>query len=574
MRVSKSFIPTLKEIPQEAEIPSHQLMLRAGLMRKVASGIYEYLPLAHRSLIKIMNIIRQEMEMVGAQEVLLPILTPAELWLKTGRWQKYGKELMRVQDRHSRDFALGPTHEEVITDLVQSELKSYKQLPLNLFQIATKFRDEVRPRFGVMRSREFIMKDGYSFDVDEIEAEKTYWKMVEAYKRIFKRCGLFCSPVEADSGLIGGNFSHEFMVMAETGEAAVAFCKSCDYSANLETAKSIPTVSLINEIRPACKVPTPNYKSVSEVSNFLKVSANQIIKTLIYVTEGDPIAVIIRGDHEVNETKLQNYLKVFELKLASHEEVEKITHMPMGFVGPVGLKDIRIIGDLVLKEGHGYIAGGAEPDVHWTYLEIGRDFPTPEWADIRNVVTGEACVGCSQPLNVGRGIEVGQTFKLGKRYSTPMHCVFLSKSGVEEEVTMGCYGIGVSRTLAAAIEQHYDEFGICWPIAIAPYQIHLLLLSPNDAEAVRLAEMIYDQCVEKKIEVLYDDRLEASVGFKFKDADLIGLPISVRIGSKSVKEGIVEIKIRRNPQVMKVPIAQFFENLIDLLQEEWKRCEP
>ena len=575
MRVSKAFIPTVKETPQEAEIPSHKLMLRAGLMRKVASGFYEYLPLGQKVILKISQIIREEMERAGAQEVLMTIMTPAELWQETGRWEKYGKELMRVTDRHERHYALGPTHEEVITDLVRRELKSYKQLPMNLYQIATKFRDEVRPRFGVMRSREFLMKDGYSFDVDDAAADKTYWIMVEAYKRIFKRCGLTFSPVEADSGLIGGSFTHEFMVLAETGEAAVAMCSVCDYAANLEKALGVPTVAAAVSAGGAYqKVSTPGKHTVEDVGAFLKLPPQQFIKTLVFIADGKPVLVLVRGDHDVNEVKVRNYLQAGDLVLASGEKVVEITKAPVGFAGPVGLAGIRVIADKALQGGHQYVTGGLEKDIHLTQVELGRDFAEPEWGDFRSALSGDGCPKCGKPLKVGRGIEVGQTFKLGLKYSQPMHCVYLDENGKDKEAVMGCYGIGVTRTAAATIEQHYDAEGIIWPIATAPYQVHLLLLNPADPEVAKVADKFYEDLKQAKYEVLYDDRVEASAGFKFKDADLLGLPISVRVGARGLKEGLVEIKRRREKDVIKVPLAEVLAKVKETADAEWKLCEP
>ena len=576
MRVSKALIPTVKETPGEAEIPSHKLMLRAGLMRKVASGIYEYLPLGQRALLKVMGIIREEMERGGAQEVLMPILTPAELWQETGRWQKYGKELMRVKDRHERDYALGPTHEEVITDLVRRELKSYKQLPLNLFQIATKFRDEVRPRFGVMRSREFLMKDGYSFDVDDAACDKTYWTMFEAYKRIFKRCGLSFAPVEADSGLIGGSFTHEFMVMAETGEAAVAMCSACDYAANMEKAIGVPSPAAAAQATPEAyaTVDTPGKYTVEDVGALLKLPPAQFIKTLIFLADGKPVAVLVRGDHEVNEIKVQNALGASELVLAPAEKVMEVTGAPVGFAGPVGLKGVKILADNALKEGHDYVTGALAKDKHLIHVEIGRDCAAPWYNDFRSVVTGDGCPKCGKPLKTGRGIEVGQTFKLGTKYSKSMKCVYLGEDGKDHETVMGCYGIGVTRTVGAAIEQHNDADGILWPISIAPYQVHLLVLNPSEPEVAKAADQCYEDLKKAGYEVLYDDRADATAGFKFKDADLLGFPLSVRVGAKGLKEGVIEVKRRRLKDVAKVPVAQVLDKVKEFAEEEWKLCKP
>lgn len=576
MRVSQSLIPTVKETPGEAEIPSHKLMLRAGLMRKVASGVYEYLPLGFRSIFKVSNIIREEMARAGAQEVLMPIMTPAELWQETGRWQKYGKELMRVKDRHERDFALGPTHEEVITDLVRRELKSYKQLPQNLFQIATKFRDEVRPRFGVMRSREFLMKDGYSFDVDDAASDVTYWKMYEAYKRIFKRCGLEFTPVEADSGLIGGSFTHEFMVLAESGEAAIAWCPACSYSANMEKATGVSSSAPVAQATPeaAVAVDTPGKYTVEDVGALLKLPLAQFIKTLIFLADGKPVAVLVRGDHDVNEIKVKNALGATELVLAPAEKVLEVTGAPVGFAGPVGLKGVKILADNALKDGHDYVTGALVKDKHLIHVEITRDCAAPWYNDFRSISEGDGCPKCGKPLKIVRGIEVGQTFKLGTKYSKSMHCVYLDEKMQEKEAVMGCYGIGVTRTVGAAIEQHNDADGILWPISIAPYQVHLLCLNPAEAEVVKVSDQLYEDLTQRGYEVLYDDRTEATAGFKFKDADLLGMPLSVRVGARGLKEGALEVKRRRSKDVAKVPLAQVLDKVKEFAAEEWKLCTP
>jgi len=575
MRVSKALVPTVKEVPQEAEIPSHKLMIRSGMMRKVAAGVYEYLPLGFRSIMKVEAIIREEMALGGAQEVLLPIMTPAELWQETGRWQKYGKELMRLKDRHEREYALGPTHEEVITDLVRREVKSYKQLPQNLFQIATKFRDEVRPRFGVMRSREFIMKDGYSFDVDDAACDKTYWTMWNAYKRIFNRCGLVSSPVEADSGLIGGSFTHEFMVMAETGEAAVAWCKECGYAANMEKAVgalSAPAVAAASD-KPCEVVDTPGKHSVEDVSGFLKLPPAQFIKTLIFLADGKPVAVMVRGDHEVNETKVQNALGATELLLASPEKVMEVTGCPVGFAGPVGLKGVKMLADEALKDGHDYVVGGMAKDKHILHVELGRDCDKPWFNAFRSVHEGVGCAKCGKPLKIVRGIEVGQTFKLGTKYSKSMKCTYLDEKGKEMPCVMGCYGIGVTRTVGAAIEQNHDEGGIIWPIALAPYQVHLLCLNPAEAGVASVADKLYEELTKAGYEVLYDDRTDASAGFKFKDADLLGLPVSVRVGSRGLGEGVIEVKRRREKEPVKAPKDDVMAEVKRQIDAEWELCK-
>ncbi len=574
MRVSKALIPTVKEVPQDAEIPSHQLMIRSGLMRKVAAGIYEYLPLGLKAIQKVEKIIREEMERSGAQEVLLPIMTPSELWKESGRWQKYGKELMRLTDRHEREYALGPTHEEVITDLVRREVRSHKQLPQNLFQIANKFRDEVRPRFGVMRSREFIMKDGYSFDVDDAAADKTYWTMVEAYKRIFKRCGLVSSPVEADSGLIGGSFTHEFMVMAETGECAVAWCEACGYAANMEkatSAVSAPAVATATD-KPFEVVDTPGKYTVEDVGALLKLPPSQFIKTLVFLADGKPVVVLVRGDHEVNETKVQNAMKAGELVLASAEKVLEVTGAPVGFAGPVGLKGVKILADLALQDGHDYVTGALKKDQHLIHVEIARDCEKPWFNDFRSAKEGEGCPKCGKPLKIVRGIEVGQTFKLGTKYSKAMKATYLDEKGKEVECVMGCYGIGVTRTVGAAIEQHHDAAGILWPIGIAPYQVHLLCLNPAEKPVAEASDKLYEELTKAGYEVLYDDRSEVSAGFKFKDADLLGIPLSIRVGSRGLGEGVIEVKRRREAEPVKAPKDKVMEELKKLADIEWALC--
>jgi len=574
MRVSKALIPTVKEVPQDAEIPSHQLMIRSGLMRKVAAGIYEYLPLGLKAIQKVEKIIREEMERSGAQEVLLPIMTPSELWKESGRWQKYGKELMRLTDRHEREYALGPTHEEVITDLVRREVRSHKQLPQNLFQIANKFRDEVRPRFGVMRSREFIMKDGYSFDVDDAAADKTYWTMVEAYKRIFKRCGLVSSPVEADSGLIGGSFTHEFMVMAETGECAVAWCEACGYAANMEkatSAVSAPAVATATD-KPFEVVDTPGKYTVEDVGALLNLPPSQFIKTLVFLADGKPVVVLVRGDHEVNETKVQNAMKAGELVLASAEKVLEVTGAPVGFAGPVGLKGVKILADLALQDGHDYVTGALKKDQHLIHVEIARDCEKPWFNDFRSAKEGEGCPKCGKPLKIVRGIEVGQTFKLGTKYSKAMKATYLDEKGKEVECVMGCYGIGVTRTVGAAIEQHHDAAGILWPIGIAPYQVHLLCLNPAEKPVAEASDKLYEELTKAGYEVLYDDRSEVSAGFKFKDADLLGIPLSIRVGSRGLGEGVIEVKRRREAEPVKAPKDKVMEELKKLADIEWALC--
>ncbi len=557
MLYSQLYIPTLKEKPAEAEVISHQLMLRAGFIRKLTSGIYSYLPLGVRSLRKMEAIIREEMNRAGAQEVLLPALQPAELWQESGRWEKYGKELIRVRDRHNHDYCLGPTHEEVITDLIRHEIRSYRQLPVNLYQIQTKFRDEIRPRFGLMRGREFGMKDGYSFDRDEEGAGQTYQKMYEAYQRIFRRCGLRFKAVEADSGAIGGSYSHEFMVLAESGEDAILACTACSYAANVERAESIDRFQAdLNEgIKDREKKSTPGQRTVEEVTRFLSIPPQRLVKTMIYQTERGPVAVLVRGDQEVNETKLSKVLDCQELILAEALKVQELTGAPLGFAGAVGLS-LPLWADQTLKSLKSFVMGANEADFHWINLNWEIDVDLPQWADLRLAQPGEPCPRCQAALEAYRGIEVGHVFKLGDKYSRSMKATFLDEQGREQFMIMGCFGIGVGRTVAAAIEQNHDKDGIIWPMALAPFQV---LITPVEwspgSETHQTAQTIHEGLERQGIEVLLDDR-EERPGIKFKDADLIGIPVRVTIGSKGLAEGIVEVRERCTGQVQKVPKDQ------------------
>ncbi len=554
MYYTKLLIPTLREDPVEAEIISHRLMLRAGMIRKLAAGIYNYLPLGYRVIRKIENIIREEMDRAGAQEVFMPMVLPAELWKETGRWEKYGKELLRLKDRHDRDFCLGPTHEEIVTDIVRNEVKSYRQLPLNLYQIQSKFRDEIRPRFGLMRGREFIMKDAYSFDADQAGAEESYRKMYDAYINIFKRCGLTFKPVEADTGLIGGQFSHEFMVLAETGEEAVVSCDSCGYAANMEKAEGRSYESAGESLLPMEKRSTPGKKSVEEVSALLGVKPEQLVKTLILRGDDKVVAALVRGDHEVNGTKLSRFLGCTEVQLLAPSEVEEVTGSPSGFSGPVGLKGIPLIADLAVKDMINFVVGGNEKDVHFVNVNSPRDFAPDQFVDIRNVAEGDGCPRCDTGrLIIVRGIEVGHTFKLGTKYSEAMGATYLDVQGSPQSVIMGCYGIGVGRTMAAAIEQNHDKDGIIWPPAIAPFRIIILPLNVGSEKVYTAARAIYGKLTDSGMEVLLDDRDERA-GVKFKDADLLGIPYQVVVGDKGVNRGVVEIKNRATKGVKEVAI--------------------
>ncbi len=543
MRLSQYFLPTLREDPAEAEVISHKLMLRAGLIRKVASGIYTYLPLGLRALRKVENIVREEMDRIGAQEVLLPLVQPAELWQETGRWEKYGKELLRFKDRKEHDFCLGPTHEEVITDLVRGEVRSYRDLPLILYQIAPKFRDEIRPRFGVMRAREFIMKDAYSFDADEAGLFQTYQRVYEAYERIFSRCGLKFKAVLADTGAIGGSESHEFMVLAETGEDRLAICSACGYAANVELAEVKAVYSYPEETeRPLEKVSTPGVRSVEEVSSFLGVSPSRLVKTLLYLADGEPVAVLVRGDYELNEIKLAKVLGAQGLKMADAETVKRLTGAPVGFAGPVGLSVKRILADFSVRGLKNFVTGANQADVHYINVNYGRDFPEPGFYDLRTAEEGDPCPRCGRPLSLTRGIEVGHVFKLGTQYSATMGATFSDREGKERPFVMGCYGIGISRTVAAAIEQNHDSAGIIFPEEIAPFKALLLTLGKEPA-LMEASEKIYQTLTQAGVETLWDDRDERP-GVKFKDADLIGLPYQLIVGKKFLETGQVEVKRR------------------------------
>lgn len=556
MRYSKYFIPTHKEIPSEAEIISHQLMLRAGLIRKLTSGIYNYLPAGLRSIKKVEKIVRDEMNRAGAIELLMPAVQPAELWQESGRWEYYGRELLRFKDRHNHDACLGPTHEEVITDLVRKEVHSYKQMPINLYQIQTKFRDEIRPRFGMMRCREFIMKDAYSFDADEKGAEQSYELMYEAYSNIFRRCGLEFRAVEADTGSIGGSFSHEFMVLAKTGEDQIISCSKCDYAANLEKAEvkwepSKPVSSDNDAMEPIEEVETPDIKTVEEVTAFLSISPEQLIKTLIFRSNGDVVAALVRGDHDVNEIKLKNLLAIEQVELADSQLVAEITGAPLGFAGPAGLK-LKIVADHAVKEMKNFVTGGNKKDLHLRNVNLERDFHVDLFGDLRMIMPEDSCPRCGNDINFGRGIEVGHIFKLGTKYSEAMDALFLDHNGVERPIVMGCYGIGIGRTVAAAIEQNHDDDGIIFPIPIAPFEVVILPLQMHEAEVIEAAEKIHRELSEDGLDVLIDDR-DMRAGIKFKDADLLGLPVRVTLGTRNLKKGQVELKIRSESESTLIP---------------------
>ena len=567
MRYSQYFIPTIKETPADAEVISHKLMLRAGMIRKVAAGIYNYLPLGLRAIRKVEQIIREEMNRAGAIEVLMPMTTPAELWQESGRWEKYGKELLRFKDRKESEFCLGPTHEETVTDIVRREVRSYRQMPLNLYQVQTKFRDEIRPRFGLMRGREFIMKDAYSFDVDSAAADISYEKMYNAYRRIFERCGLNFRAVEADTGSIGGSSSHEFMVLADSGEDAIVSCSGCDYAANMEkaAARQIP-VKDHAEPRPLERVATPEKRSIEEVAAFLDAATSSLVKTLVFLADDEPVLALLRGDHDLNEIKLKNLLGCETLEMAPDAVVEKVTGAPVGFAGPVGLK-AKVVADHTVAGMKNFIVGGNEKDLHLKNVNLGRDFSVGLFADIRNVVPGDTCPRCRDGiLEIWRGIEVGHVFKLGTKYSESLKATYLDAGGKERIIVMGCYGIGVGRSVAACIEQNHDADGIIFPIPIAPFHCIVSAVNAKDEAVMTASEQIYTELSAAGIETLLDDRDERP-GSKFKDADLIGIPLRIVAGSKNLADGKVELKHRRGGEVELLPIAEAVAKVKQMVEE-------
>ncbi|MDI9630265.1 MAG: proline--tRNA ligase [Acidobacteriota bacterium] len=571
-RWNEFYVHTTREVPSDAEVISHQLMVRAGMIKKLAAGIYTYLPFGWRSIAKMAAIVRREMDAAGAVELSMPAIQPAELWQESGRWQRYGRELLRMQDRHDRDFCFGPTHEEVITDLVRRDVRSYRQLPFNLYQIQTKFRDEIRPRFGLMRGREFLMKDAYSFGATEAQLDEAYEAMRRAYCAIFEACGLEYTMVEADTGTIGGSSSHEFMVVAQTGESAVVSC-GCGYGANIEKAESrLPAVP-VPATEPGARrtVPTPGHSSVPDVAAFLGVPVTRIVKTLLYETEKEFVAALVRGDREINEVKLQNALGCDHLALASEEKVERLTGAAVGFAGPLGLPaEVRLIADESVRELRGFVCGANESDAHLVDLVWGRDLPLPPVADLLLVAGGDPCPRCGEPLQLSRGIEVGHIFKLGTKYSEAMRCHFTDEHGAELPMIMGCYGLGIGRTVAAAIEQNHDDDGIIWPLPLAPFEVLLMTINATDEATRKAADELHAALVARGIEVLYDDRDERP-GVKFKDADLLGIPVRVVVGGKSLAAGQVEVSRRRDRVKEAVPVTAGLEAVLARLAAEGRR---
>lgn len=542
MKMSNMLISTLREVPAEAEIDSHKLMLRAGMIRKMASGIYNYMPLGLKVLKNIENIIREEMNNAGAQEFLASAIIPAELWQESGRWNAYGAEMFRLKDRNYRDFCLGPTHEEVFTDIARNEIKSYKQLPLNLYQIQTKYRDERRPRFGVMRSREFVMKDAYSFDKDQEGLDISYNKMRDAYIRIFERCGIVAKPVDADTGAIGGSGSAEFMVKSEVGEDDVVFCTNCDYAANIEKAPSTPEKAEKEEYKEINKIETPNVRTIEDLIKFFNTTKKKFAKTLIYNADGKIVAVMVRGDREVNEVKLSNALGgVVDLSMASPEEVFKATNAQVGFAGPINLNVDILLVDEEVANMYNFIVGANETGYHFENVNYGRDFEG-KVGDYRNITEGENCPVCGGKITISKGTEVGHIFKLGTKYSEAMNAKFIDENGKEVPFVMGCYGIGVTRTMASIIEQNHDENGIIWPLSVAPYHVNVIAVNIKDEMQMKVANEIYEELKAMGIDVIFDDRNERA-GVKFKDSDLMGIPMRITVGKK-VSEGMVEFKLR------------------------------
>ncbi len=571
MKMSKLFVQTLREFPSDAEVMSHKMLARAGYIRKLASGVYNYLPLMWKVLRKVENIVREEMDKAGAQELLMPFVQPQELWEESGRWEVYGRELMRLKDRHDRGMCLGPTHEEVITAIARDGIKSYKQMPVNLYQIQSKFRDEIRPRFGLLRGREFIMKDAYSFDIDEAGLDKEYKSMAQAYKNIFNRCGLETKMVQSDSGAIGGSVSHEFMVIIDTdaGENDVFYCEECDYAANSDHAVSnLPQVVTDGGFSKPEIIDTQNTKTINDLVEFLKVPPSVILKTLVYIADKKPVLVLIRADKTVEETKLKNALKAKELRIATSGEIQELMiekgfDAQVGFIGPVGIQGVRVIADETVKDLKNFVVGCNQTDKHLVGANFGVDIPErKEFFDIRLVEQDDFCTICGATLKVTQGIEVGNIFKLGTKYSKPMNAVFTDVDGKSKPYVMGCYGIGISRTAAAAVEKFHDENGIIWPDSIAPYQVIIIPANIKDELQVKVANEIYSELLAKGVEVVIDDRDERA-GVKFKDADLIGFPYRITVG-KTIQEGLVEFKTRKTGEMVTLTPDEAIKQMVDL----------
>lgn len=569
MLASKLYAPTLRETPADADVVSQQYMLRAGMIRKMAGGIYSYLPLAWKSIRKIEAIVHEEMQAIGSQEIMMPIMQPAEIWQESGRWNVYGAEMIRLTDRHDRNYCLGPTHEEMITTLIKDEVKSYRQLPLTLYQIQNKYRDERRPRYGLMRSREFIMKDAYSFDIDEAGLDKSYWDMYHAYENVFRRCGLYCKPVEADSGAIGGSNSHEFMALAESGEADVIYCDSCDYAANIEIGKPGVMKQAEEPVLELTEVATPDAKTIEAVAEQLSLPLAKTMKAVVLSTDGVVVLAIVRGDHEVNEIAVQHAVDSnIEPEMASEEELHA-AGLTAGFISPVGLKQtetFKIVVDESVMEMYNACGGANKKDAHYININPKRDFNVDDIivAPIRLITTDDVCPNCGGHLEIAKGIEVGQVFKLGTKYSESLNGTFLDQNGRPNPYIMGCYGIGVSRTLAAAIEQFHDENGIIWPRAIAPFEVVVVPINAKDDALMEASTKIYDELKAAGVDVLLDDRKERA-GVKFKDADLIGYPLRITVSKNTLESGAVELKTRKTGEAVEVAIADVKTAVIDTL---------
>ena len=569
MLASRLYAPTLREMPSDADVISQQLMLRAGFVRKVAGGLYTYLPLAWRSIHKINEIIREEMEAINSQEIMMPILQPSELWEESGRWAAYGAEMMRISDRHGREYCLGPTHEEMVTNLVRGEVNSYRQLPLSLYQIQNKYRDERRPRYGLMRSREFIMKDAYSFDIDEEGMSKSFWDMYEAYTNIFKRCGLTCKPVEADNGAIGGSGSFEFMALAESGEADVIHCTKCDYAANIEIGQPKPLEVYAEEAKALETVSTPDAKTIQAVADMLQLPLEKTIKAVVYNIEGKVILAIVRGDHEVNEIAVQRAVEGgIEPEMATPEDLARVG-LTAGFISPVGLsqsEEFAIVVDETVMNLHNVCGGANTADAHYININPSRDFNVDDIivAPIRLITLDDPCPKCGGQLRIDKGIEVGQVFKLGTKYSESMNATVLNQGGRPTPFQMGCYGIGVGRTLAAAIEQSYDENGIIWPVAIAPFEVVIVPINAKDEALMEVSERLYKEMKQAGVDVLLDDRKDRA-GVKFKDADLIGYPVRITVSKNTIESGEVELRVRKDGSTSTVKIDEVTTSVQGLL---------
>lgn len=566
MKFSELFCPTLREVPSEAETVSHQLLLRAGYIRKAGAGIYSYLPLAQRVLKKIEAIVREEMDRAGGQELLMPIIQPRELWEQSGRWDVYGDEMFRLMDRHQRYFALGPTHEEIITSLVDNDIHSYRDLPLLLYQIQNKYRDEIRPRFGLLRGREFIMKDLYSFDIDEEGLDVSYRKMYAAYNRIFQRLNLQYRVVEADSGAIGGNESHEYVVLADTGESEIVYCEKGDYAANVEKAACVFKDDGQDEPQLEMKkIHTPGMRTIKDLVEFTGQPEQRHVKTLTYYADGKLVAAVLRGDRELNEIKLKQVLGCRELYMADDASVRDACGAGFGSLGPVGL-NIKVYADLEVAGMRNLTCGANQDDYHFINVNPGRDFVPEDYVDIRNAVEGDLCPVCGQPLKATRGIEVGHIFKLGTKYSQAMNATVLDQNGQAVPLVMGCYGIGISRTMAASIEQKHDENGIIWPMPIAPFQVIIVPVNAKKEDQMSTALALYTRLQERGVEVLLDDRDERA-GVKFKDADLIGIPVRITVGPKALQENQVEVKKRWEKEIHNVAINQVVDTIMEIIQQ-------